>query len=161
MSAILSPCRTYRYRLERDVDLLGDKVIAYFGVNPSTADESVDDATVKKWRGFSQRLQASRFIVGNVFAYRATDVNHLAKVNDPVGSENPKHLQAIIDDADMLVPCWGSRDKVPDRLRLHLDNLLFVLLHSGKPVYCFGKTASQDTKHPLMLGYDTRLIRLV
>lgn len=85
MSATLSPCRTYRYRLDREVDLLGDKVIAYFGVNPSTADESVDDATVRKWRGFSQRLQASRFIVGNVFAYRATDVNHLAKVDDPVG----------------------------------------------------------------------------
>ena len=151
----------YRYRLDRNVDLLGDKVVAYFGVNPSTADENIDDATVRKWRGFSQRLQANRFIVGNVFAYRATDVSQLACAEDAIGPDNPMHLKSIIAEADILVPCWGSRNKLPEILWPHLDNLLFVLLHSGKPVYCFGKTASQDPKHPLMLGYNTELIKLV
>ena len=150
MSALLSSCRTYRYRLDRNVDLLGDKVVAYFGVNPSTADEDIDDATVRKWRGFSQRLQANRFIVGNVFAYRATDVSQLANVEDAVGPDNPMHLKSIIAEADILIPCWGSRNKLPQILWPHLDNLLFVLLHSGKPVYCFGKTASQDPKHPFI-----------
>tara|TARA_B100000780_G_scaffold278671_1_gene253094 strand:- start:2376 stop:2831 length:456 start_codon:yes stop_codon:yes gene_type:complete len=150
VSALLSSCRTYRYRLDRNVDLLGDKVVAYFGVNPSTADEDIDDATVRKWRGFSQRLQANRFIVGNVFAYRATDVSQLASVEDAVGPDNPMHLKSIIAEADILIPCWGSRNKLPQILWPHLDNLLFVLLHSGKPVYCFGKTASQDPKHPFI-----------
>ena len=63
------------------------KVIAYFGFNPSTADEFIDDATVRKCHGFSRRLHASRFIMGNVFAFRATDVNSLARVEDVIGPE--------------------------------------------------------------------------
>lgn len=35
MSAILSPCGLYRYRLERTVGMEGP-VYAFFGVNPST-----------------------------------------------------------------------------------------------------------------------------
>ena len=72
-SAIISHCGTYRYRLDRMVSDSGP-VYAFFGVNPSTADASVDDATVRKWRGFVQRWGGSRFIVGNVFAYRATGI---------------------------------------------------------------------------------------
>ncbi len=44
MSAILSPCGRYRYRLEREVQADG-RVFAYFGINPSTADADLDDAT--------------------------------------------------------------------------------------------------------------------
>jgi putative transcriptional regulator len=47
MSAILSPCSLYRYKLEREVNQTGKLVIAYFGVNPSTADASNDDQTVE------------------------------------------------------------------------------------------------------------------
>ena len=83
-SAIISHCGKYRYRLDRMVSDSGP-VYAFFGVNPSTADASVDDATVRKWRGFVQRWGGSRFIVGNVFAYRATDVNELATAVDPFG----------------------------------------------------------------------------
>ena len=81
-SAIISHCGKYRYRLDRMVSDSGP-VYAFFGVNPSTADASVDDATVRKWRGFVQRWGGSRFIVGNAFAYRSTDVRQLAAVEDP------------------------------------------------------------------------------
>src|SRR4051794_27288791 len=112
MSAILSPCGTYRYRLERDLGMEGP-VFAFFGVNPSTADATVDDATVRKWTGFVKRGGGSRFIVGNVFASRATDGRDLATADDPQGPENAEHLGRIVVDADVLVPCWGSRTKLP------------------------------------------------
>jgi hypothetical protein len=72
VNAIISPCGLYRYRLERTVAMTGP-VYAFFGVNPSTADASIDDATVRKWIGFTKKWGGSRFIVGNVFAYRSTD----------------------------------------------------------------------------------------
>ena len=50
MSAIISPCGLYRYRLERTVAMEGP-VYAFFGINPSTADASVDDATVRNRAG--------------------------------------------------------------------------------------------------------------
>lgn len=154
MTAILSPCGCYRYRLERDVAMQGP-VYAFFGINPSTADATVDDATVRKWTGFAKKWGASRFLVGNVFAYRATDVQELARVADPYGPENAEHLLRIMADADVLVPCWGSRSKLPPGLQGRPALLLSLLKASGKPVECFGWTSGGDPRHPLMLGYDT------
>jgi hypothetical protein len=158
MSAIISDDGLYRYRLEREVFSWQKKVIAYFGVNPSTADAEADDATVRKWTGFAKLYGARRFVVGNVFAYRATDVTELADVADPVGPANHEHLRLIIEEADLLVPCWGSRQKVPKELRVELDKLFFALVKTNKPVYVFGRTASGDPKHPLFLSYNTKLI---
>jgi len=157
VSAILSPCGLYRYRLDRTVAMDGP-VYAFFGINPSTADASVDDATVRKWIGFSKRWGASRFIVGNVFAYRATDVKTLAAVDDPHGPDIGDHITNIITEADILVPCWGNTSKVPPALQDFFDVLADALISSGKPVRCFGFTKAGDPMHPLMLGYGTPLV---
>ncbi len=79
-----------------------------FGVNGSTATATEDDHTVRKWIGFTKVNGGRRFIVGNAFAFRATDVRELATAVDPVGPENEIHLERIIRDADVLVPCWGA-----------------------------------------------------
>lgn len=157
MSAVISPCGLYRYRLDRWVGNTG-KIYAFFGINPSTADASVDDATVRKWTGFVRRWGGSRFIVGNVFAYRATDVKALASVDDPYGDEIGDYTTDIISEADVLVPCWGNSSKAPPELQGAFDILMDALLSSGKPVMHFGLTKSGDPKHPLMLGYDTPLV---
>lgn len=174
MSAIISACGSYRYRLERGpfesvglLELADDgiydfrgKVIAFFGVNPSTADASLDDHTVTKWIGFCRRWRAQRFIVGNVSAYRATDVGELAKamISPAQWRENFAHIEGIASDADILVPCWGNRSKAPRHMRNDFDTVLAFLRSSKKPVCHFGLTVSGDPKHPLMLGYDTPLI---
>ena len=156
-SAILSPCGQYRYRLDRNVGMTGP-VFAFFGVNPSTADAATDDATVRKWIGFTKTWGGSRFIVGNVFAFRATDVRALATADDPFGDDIGDHTTDIISEADILVPCWGNASKVPPKLQFAFDVLMDALVSSGKPVRTFGLTASGDPKHPLMLGYSTPLV---
>lgn len=158
MSAVISPCGVYRYRLERTIGLQQGPVYAYFGVNGSTATATEDDHTVRKWIGFTKVFGGSRFVVGNVFGYRATDVRELAAAMDPIGPDNALHLEEIIREADVLVPCWGSRTKLPKQLHLHLDNLMEQLVQSGKPVMTFGLTNAGDPKHPLTLGYDTPLV---
>ena len=157
MNAVISNCGMYRYRLDRTVSDSGP-VFAFFGVNPSTADASSDDSTVRKWLGFTRRWGGSRFIVGNVFAYRSTDVRQLATVEDAFGDLIGDHTTDIINEADILVPCWGKTAKVPPSLQFAFDVLMDALLSSGKPVKCFGLTASGDPRHPLMLGYSTPLV---
>lgn len=158
MNAVLSPCGTYRYRLDREIDQFWGVVFGFFGINPSTAHASEDDATIRKWRGFTTRNNGSRFIVGNPFALRSTDVDFLWDHPDPVGPDNQRYLAEIIAEAHILVPCWGNRSKVPPELRHHFDLLLKQLRDSGKPVRIFGLTKSGDPLHPLMLGYDTPLL---
>ncbi|WP_433766680.1 DUF1643 domain-containing protein [Pseudomonas putida] len=159
-SAVISECGLYRYRLDRSCcpQFDGSKVFAFFGVNPSTADAMLDDHTVRKWRGFTLRNGGHAFIVGNVFSFRATDVRVLRKTLITMGPDHGKHLEAIIREADVLVPCWGSSDKLDYGHRLYMKELMRTLLDSGKPVLHFGKTKSGDPMHPLTLGYDTPLI---
>lgn len=160
MSAIISSCGLYRYRLDREVQAEG-KVFAYFGINPSTANASLDDATVRKWRGFTQRNGGRKFIVGNVFSYRATDVRGLDRANrDHIQIQGPEHwptIREIIGDADVLVVCWGDSGKVNHNIRPLIKDLLATLVASGKPVLHFGTTKAGDPLHPLMLSYSTPL----
>lgn len=156
-SAVISECGEYRHRLDREVQATGI-VIAYYGVNPSTADGEDEDATTGKWFGFSLRNNARAYIAGNAHDYRATDVRKLAQVAKPISDQNDFYLRQIIAEADILVPCWGSRDKLPKELHTNLYKLKCMLFESGKPVKIFGLTKSGDPKHPLMLGYATPLV---
>ena len=156
MSAIISDCGRYRYRLDRQVQDEGI-VAAFFGVNGSTARPIEEDHTTAKWRGFSLRNGFARYIAANPFAYRSADVAMLAEVDDPVGPMNAVYIQEIIAEADVLIPCWGNRAKVPETLRHHFDILRDQLFAAGKPVLTFGFTKGGDPKHPQMLGYDTPL----
>jgi hypothetical protein len=171
MSATISTCGLYRYRLEREMNPsvldafaapspLAGKTVMFVGVNPSTADATLNDATVRKWMGFCHRWGVRRFVVGNAFAYRATDVKALASLRpaDAIGAENDWHLMRLAVEADVIVPCWGNTGKVPPSLRPRFGFLAGMLTGAGKPLHCFGLTASGDPKHPLMLGYDTPLI---
>lgn len=158
MSAIFSPCEKFRYRLERRLIAAEGIVIAFFGVNPSKAGAEIEDQTTMKWRGFCRVNGGRSYIAGNPFAFRATDVRELATAADPIGPDNASHIMDIIADADLLVPCWGNRSKLPPRLRPHLDTLATVIRNSGKPVRIFGLTKSGDPMHPLMLGYATPLV---
>ncbi|KWC56521.1 DUF1643 domain-containing protein [Burkholderia ubonensis] len=157
MTAIISSCCGYRYRLERDVAPTGI-VVAFFGVNPSRADASVRDQTDLKWTGFAARWGARKYIAGNPFAFRSPNVRDLVAVVDPIGPANDVHLSRIVADADLLVPCWGDRGKLPKCLRPRLDFVTNMLRASRKPVKVFGLTATGDPKHPLMLPYYTPLI---
>lgn len=159
-SAVISPCGTWRMRLDREVQAEGF-VVAFFGVNGSTAGPIEEDQTTKKWRGFTLRIGGRRYIGANPFSFRARDVKRLATAADPVGPENARYLREIIAEADLLVPCWGDRNKVPKHLWHHIDALRDQLFASGKPVKVFGFTKGGDPLHPLMLRYDTPLVEWI
>jgi hypothetical protein len=155
MSAVISKCGRYRYALTRAWSTEGGSV-TFIGVNPSTADACTDDATVRKWRGFATRWGFGSFRVANLFSYRATNVKELASVDDPVGPLNDDFLFASFGDAELIVPCWGDRGKLPRTLWPRIDAVRSMLRRvTIAPIHCLGLTAGGDPKHPLMLGYST------
>lgn len=160
MTAVISACNRYRYRLDRVIGPTGP-VYAFIGVNPSTADATEDDATVRKWRGFVRLWGGSRFIVGNIFALRATNVRDLVSAEDPVGPENHRHVWRMCMEADIVVPCWGNREKLPPLSRWLVDKMNNTLMRTEKPLRTFGFTKGGDPMHPLMLPYSTPLVRYV
>ncbi|OYX08820.1 MAG: hypothetical protein B7Z08_07520 [Sphingomonadales bacterium 32-68-7] len=127
-------------------------------VNPSTADAERDDATIRRVIGFGKTLGWSRVIVGNVFAYRATDIRELANAADPVGPENPAHLGEILDQADVAIVAWGTLGKLPRSLRLEWRNVAEIAATFAVPLKCFGTTKDGHPRHPLVLKKDLGLV---
>ncbi|MGX9983913.1 DUF1643 domain-containing protein [Methylobacterium fujisawaense] len=159
MSAILSECGTYRYRLEREVNgLLGSKVVAFVMVNPSTADAETDDATVRKVIGFARRMSARRVLVGNLFAYRATDIKALRDAPDPIGAENDAHLRRILGEADICIVAWGALAKLPPNLRRRWARFHDMATAAGTQLMCLGIAQDGHPLHPCMIGYERPVI---
>jgi hypothetical protein len=156
MSAVISPCGDYRYWLERSID--GPcPFIAWVMVNPSTADATEDDATIRKVRGFSTRLGFDRFVVVNKFAYRATDVRQLKRVRDPVGLDNDFHIEAALAAATKAVVAWGPLAKVPAAHRGRWRRVAAIADRLSRDLMCLGTAQDGHPRHPLMLAYDTPL----
>lgn len=158
MSAIISECGLYRYRLERG-NPSNTPVAAFIMVNPSTADAEQDDATIRKCRGFSQEYGFGRFIVGNLFAYRATDIKALKGISfsEAVGPDNDYHLHQIIGDADRIIVAWGPAAKVPKDFRNRWQKIVNLANGWGKPLYCISTVNDGHPRHPLMASYKTPL----
>lgn len=158
MSAVISPCGLYRYRLQRDIDPLhGWQRVAFVMVNPSTADAETDDATIRKVIGFSARMGARHVVVGNLFAFRATDIRALRSASDPVGVENDAHLRRILGEVDICIAAWGTLAKLPPELRRRWARFHDMAVAAGTRLMCLGTAQDGHPLHPLMLGYERRL----
>jgi len=155
--AIISPCGQFRYRLERDTSTCGG-ITAVIMVNPSTADATQDDATIRKLKGFGVRNLWGRIVVGNLFAYRATDVRELGKCADPIGPSNDDELARIALEADRVVYAWGPVTKQPKALRNRWRAVDEIFRRLGHSPLCIGPVAKcGHPKHPLMLPYESQI----
>lgn len=157
MSALLSPCGAYRYRLERSVSLFG-ATAAVVMVNPSTADAHTDDPTIRRVIGFAQKFHWARVLVGNVFAFRATQVHALRTADDPSGPDNLTHLRQIFEEADVALFAWGPLTKLPRDLRQSWRSVWSLAVETSIPVRCLGTALDGHPRHPLMLKKTAELV---
>ncbi|WP_244742055.1 DUF1643 domain-containing protein [Mesorhizobium sp. L-8-10] len=144
-------------RLERDFCRPG-KVVAAIMVNPSKASAEIDDHTIRKWHGFSDRHSFSKVIIGNKFAYCATDIIELRHVEDAVGPDNDRHLEQIMRDADFHIVAWGRLSKLPKHLRNRWRTVVDIADRVGCRLHCFGTGIDGHPLHPLTLAYDTPIV---
>lgn len=157
MSAVISPCGLYRYQLERTYDITlmpKGAPLVWMMANPSTADAENDDPTIRKCRGFSERLGYDRFIVINVMAGRATKPKDLLAMSDPVGPMNGFNIRQACLRANTLICAWGNA--IHPKLRHHMGTAL-QSISGPTALMCFGYTADRQPRHPLMLSYSTPL----
>ncbi len=147
--AEISPCGHYRYSLYRRWEEGGKKIL-FIGVNPSTADAALEDATTRRWASFAKRDGYGEFWAANVCAYRATNPKALKSVADYQDVQNREYIRRMADSADKIVACWGNNvELVP------YWNEFAIWLCEHYDVYCFGRTKAGHPKHPLRLSADT------
>ncbi len=142
--AKISACGLYRYRLSRTWDENADPVV-FVMLNPSTADASEDDPTIRRCVGFARAWGAGGVVVVNLFAWRATDPRGLFFTDDPVGLAN----DVEIADACMgrrVIAAWGAT--LP-KLKERPARVLNILRRVAASVECLRRTKDGHPGHPL------------
>jgi hypothetical protein len=149
-SAVLSDCKQYRYSLTRcwDQDKPG---IVWIMLNPSVADASLDDPTIRRVIRFSQAWGFGSLEVVNLFAYRATNPADMFSAAFPIGEENDRHIKAALKRASTCIVAWGAQGGYLRRdvevLRILADPMCLEVTKEGHP------------KHPLYCRADLIPIR--
>lgn len=145
-SARFSPCRNYRYELWRTWDSARPYAM-FIGLNPSTADETQDDPTIRRCIRFAHDWGYGALCMGNLFALRATDPRVMLAHHEPVGPDNGATLQRLAAGAGIVVAAWGAHGTHRGRHAWALACL--------PNLHHLGLTASGQPRHPLYLPAST------
>jgi hypothetical protein len=150
-SAAISECGRYRWTLHRRWQYSQDRrVLCFVMLNPSTADGTDDDPTVRRCMGFAQAWGFGILSIRNLFPFRATDPRELLTAHDPTGGHRGNAELRAAMTADTVVVAWGA--KVP----FGRDREAMAIL-SGTPLYCLGRTKAGHPRHPLYVRKDREL----
>ncbi len=153
--ATFSACRRYRYRLWRSWGNREHRVV-FVMLNPSTADESTNDPTIRKCIGFAKRWGFGALDVVNLFAWRSTDPRGLLETVDAVGPDNDEAIADAIGAAGLVVLAWGKHPPVSKMIAARLASMWYPLGH--RQVGTLGRNSDGSPRHPLMLAYATPFV---
>lgn len=152
--AVISADGRYRYTLTRRALNGAQGKAIFIMLNPSTADASIDDPTIRRCVDFTRRWQRKTLLVLNLFAMRATNPRDLA--GDIEGPDNWKHFDQALNchpKPDLVVCAWGTHGSFNDQ-----DKTVMGWLDSWciEPL-CLGLTKDGHPRHPLYVKGDTIL----
>ncbi len=155
-SCLLSECGQYRYFLGRTEPELPGRRITFVMLNPSTADATTDDPTIRRCRGFARREGFGLLAVINLFAYRATQPADLFALESNEKREGPRNeeiCKQVLKASDTVVVAWGANVTSKETLRM-----LGWIREAGKQPVCLGRTRGGQPRHPLYVSAQQPLI---
>lgn len=153
MGAVISSCGQYRYFLARYfTQETPVRPAIFIMLNPSTADASIDDPTIRRCKTFAVREGCDALYVLNLYALRATDPTELKRHPDPVGPANDTALELLVPPESRVICAWGALAPL-DRVL----EVLQVLKGARASTWCLGVTKDGSPRHPLYLPLDAPL----
>lgn len=151
-NAELSMDRKYRHRLDR---WWGDgERLLWVMLNPSTADETADDATIRRVRNFTKREGYDGFTVVNLVSFIATDPRAIEDVSWFELSQNRLYLLAVVRGRDVIA-AWGA---FPYRIGWDwVEQWAEDIRERAGSLRSLGVTKDGHPRHPVRLRNDTPL----
>ncbi len=152
-AAVFNEAGTHRYLLVRRW-AAGPPTVVFLMLNPSTADETVNDQTIGRCVDYAVREGAHALEVVNLFAYRATDPSVLATAADPVGVHNDRFIREHALPGRMVIAAWGAQGSHAARA----GQVTSMLTAAGVDLWCLGLTMAGHPRHPSRLAKTEPLV---
>ena len=143
--ANISKDKIYRYTLSRTWDSTKPTVL-FIGLNPSIADENIDDPTVTRCINFAKDWGYGTLLMANLFAFRSTYPKEIYLIDDPIGKDNDHYILECVKQSDLIIACWGNNGTYMDR-----EKIIKELVPN---LYCLQKNKNGTPHHPLRLPRD-------
>ena len=140
--AVFSRCGQYRYVIWRCWDSNLPSVL-FIGLNPSTANATNDDPTLRRFIDFALKWDYGSVYVVNLFAFRTTNPKRLFRVKNPVGPRNNVWIRKLIKRSSRVFVAWGNFGSYNERS----DEVLKLIPEA----YCLKINRSGQPSHPLYL----------
>ncbi len=141
--AIFSTDRRYRYRLTRW--WREGQSLSFVMLNPSTANETSDDPTIRRCISFAKAWGYGGIYVVNLYSLVSTDPAKLLSEPDSIGMFNDAYVYSTAEDCSKLVVAWGNHG-ADNKQRV---DAVLKILNRFKDVYCLGKNKNGQPRHPL------------
>lgn len=152
--AVISKCGRYRYELRRVWDPTGP-LLEFVMLNPSTADATIDDPTVRRCIDFAKTWGYGGIVVRNLYALRATNPQVLLNYSgDSYGPRNDEFIGQVA--AHCTIAAWGAHAATRSPNAVATIN---VLQMCRPRLFCLGTNANGSPKHPLYVPADRTPIR--
>ncbi len=151
-SAVLSTCGVYRYRLDRQWN--EQPQMGLVMLNPSTADASANDPTIRRCIAFARDSGHGGIRVINLFSLRSTDSSMILEHDDPIGPENARYLHEMVEFAragGVVVAAWGK-----PKNNVVFERAIDVAGYFGEHLHALKLTVGGDPRHPLYLKRSCR-----
>ena len=159
----------HRFALWRRIGL-GDAIVHWIMLNPSTANGDTDDATMRRVTAYSRSWGYSLLTVSNLWSYRATKPAALFKWLNKGGewisrttAESDRWVAQMARRADRVIVAWGARGSKDRRglaMLRFLDGLgvtpfALALTGNGQPVHPLHQPASLQPRQLTLLQEET------
>ena len=135
--------------------------ILFIMLNPSTADDKVEDPTIRRCIGFALQTGHAEMGVVNLNPRRATDPTKLKPTEQQDRMYNLHVVASAMNWASTIVLAWGSLDNLrrPAWHMAHAEASLTTeaAWGSGKGPWCLGQCKNHQPRHPLFVRGDTPL----
>ena len=149
--ATFSRDRVHRYLLWRVWDV-SRPLLAWVLLNPSTADETREDPTIRRCIRFAMDWGYGGVETTNIFALRSTAPAALRTARDPVGPDNDGTLRDLAARHATVVAAWGNHGAWLDR-----STRVRELLRCAE-TRCLGLTSLAQPRHPLYVRASQTLV---
>ncbi len=145
--AIFSDCKKYRFVLWR-IWNKNKPYIMFIGLNPSTANENIDDPTIKRVTKLANRWGYGGIYMLNLFPFITPDPEKLNVYNNPF-AKNDQWISTIHAKCEKIIFAWGSFKEAKAReraIKSKFKGLALKINIDGSP------------RHPLYVRNDTKAI---